>query len=419
MKNQGYDEITIPEGLSDAVDKGIRKGKILRREQQRKARRNRIGIAAGSAAAALAVFFTYCFVNPAFATELPLIGGIFARTEQKADFPGDYSQKAETLADSVADYTEQNNAEQNNQEQDALTATYGDTDQGVTVIPEEVFCDGSSLYVALRLRTEDEAGFGQDIIQKGVDWYTLDYSMIQVTGVVSDGSREFDFDEWLVGEQEEPDTFIGRLKIATEGVDENTEELQMHISAMYWMDLNKKAELEGQENVSLGDYYVVKQGDWNLTVPVKVDKSQTKTFSVNQTNERGFGIENITVTPYEIRITEIVPQLDSALLDQVYTDFEALCVQQLGESGAKEFLADSLFDSQDVNWYGGFAVFNQDGERMEYGASMDGEEIHEGKMKKMEKLYFYLMPDGVTAYRCPDQAMAEKCNIYSYVLELQ
>lgn len=451
MKNQSYDEIRIPDELSLAVKKGIRKGKKMEKQLRRKTIRKKICITAGSAAAALAVFFTYCFVNPAFAAELPLIGGIFAGTEQKGDFPGDYSRKAERLADQLTDGDIQQEDQAEGEEavqadrassdpdsdpgsesgnaadmqdgeiavQNALAEAYGDTDQKVTMIPEEVFCDGSSLYVALRLKTEEEAGFGQDILAQGVDWYTLDYSMMQITGSVSDGSREFAFDDWLIGEQEAHDTFCGRLKIAVEGIDESAEELSMHVSALYWVDENKKAELQGQEDVSLGDYYVMKQGDWNLTVPVKIDKSQTNTFSVNQVNEYGFGIESITVTPYEIRIKEIVPQLDSDLLNQIYTGFQELCAQQLGEEKAEELLTESLFESQDLNWHGGFAVFNQDGERMEWGASMEGEEIHEGEMKNMEKLYFYLMPDGVTAYKCRDQSIAEKCNIYSYVLELK
>ena len=39
-------------------------------------------------------------------------------------------------------------------------------------------------------------------------------------------------------------------------------------------------------------------------------------------------------------------------------------------------------------------------------------------MRKMETLYFYLMPDDVTALKCQDQAIAEKCNIFSFVLEM-
>ena len=45
---------------------------------------------------------------------------------------------------------------------------YGDTDQNVTVIPKEVFFDGSSLYIGFQLKTQDEEGFGQEVLKTGV-----------------------------------------------------------------------------------------------------------------------------------------------------------------------------------------------------------------------------------------------------------
>lgn len=288
----------------------------------------------------------------------------------------------------------------------------------VTVIPKEVFFDGSSLYIGFQLKTQDEEGFGQEVLKTGVEWYNLDYSTIQMDGTWSDGNGEHVFSEALIGEQTEHDTFEGRLKIATEGISESVEEIQLHISFLFWENYNKRAEWDGNENVGGADYHVIKQGDWNLNIPIKMDASQVKTVTVNETNIQGFGIESITVTPYEIKIVPIIPELNSDLLNQVYTGFENLCAEQLGEEGAKTFLVEALFDSQDPIWYGGFAVFNQDGERMEFGSSIDHVEIHEGKMRKMETLYFYLMPDDVTAFKCQDQAIAEKCNIFSFVLEM-
>lgn len=38
---------------------------------------------------------------------------------------------------------------------------------------------------------------------------------------------------------------------------------------------------------------------------------------------------------------------------------------------------------------------------------------------QLTKLYFYLMPDDVTAFKCADQEIAKKCSIYSYELDLQ
>ena len=430
MKNQmfeeNYDDIHIPEQLSQAVWEGIEKGKKIRRKQCRK----RIGITMGSVAAVFSIFFIYCFANPAFAAELPLIGRIFAKTEQKSTYPGDYSKRAVLLEEKTqedekektlgkaAEQTSDRGEVQNMDSEETQMEEYGDTDQNVTVIPKEVFFDGSSLYIGFQLKTQDEEGFGQEVLKTGVEWYNLDYSTIQMDGTWSDGNGEHVFSEALIGEQTEHDTFEGRLKIATEGISESVEEIQLHISFLFWENYNKRAEWDGNENVGGADYHVIKQGDWNLNIPIKMDASQVKTVTVNETNIQGFGIESITVTPYEIKIVPIIPELNSDLLNQVYTGFENLCAEQLGEEGAKTFLVEALFDSQDPIWYGGFAVFNQDGERMEFGSSSDHVEIHEGKMRKMETLYFYLMPDDVTAFKCQDQAIAEKCNIFSFVLEM-
>ncbi|MGN0321836.1 MAG: DUF4179 domain-containing protein [Oliverpabstia sp.] len=124
----------------------------------------------GSVAAVFSIFFIYCFANPAFAAELPLIGRIFAKTEQKSIYPGDYSQRAEILEEN----TQSSEKEQTLNREEQVPATeenqtveseetqmteYGDTDQNVTVIPKEVFFDGSSLYIGVQLKTQDEEGY--------------------------------------------------------------------------------------------------------------------------------------------------------------------------------------------------------------------------------------------------------------------
>ena len=420
---ESYENIQIPAQLSQAVHEGLEKGKKIQRTQRRK----RIGITLGSLAAVFCLFVSYCFANPTFAAELPLIGRIFAKTEQKAYYPGDYSKRAVILEENLQENKQtgeksQTSGDGENQSTDGeetQISEYSDTDQNITITPKEVFFDGSSLYIGFQLVTQDEEGFGHEILKIREDGSQLDYSMIQMDGTWSDGSEEHVFSELLIGEQTAHDTFEGRIKIATENTDKNVKGIQMHITLLFWTDYDKLEEAKRQgtpeEEVK---FHIVKTGDWNLQIPVKVDDSQIKTFHVNETNAQGFGIESIMVTPYEIQIVPIVPELNSDMLNQVYSGFKNLCVEQLGEEGADTFLAETLFDSTDLHWYGGFAVFNQDGERMEFGNMQDTMEIHQGEMKKMDKLYFYLMPDDVTAYKCQDQSVAEKCNIFSFVLEM-
>lgn len=98
-----------------------------------------------------------------------------------------------------------------------------------------------------------------------------------------------------------------------------------------------------------------------------MDKSQVKKVSVNETNEAGFGIKNITVTPYEVCIESILPEMDNDSLNQMCREYKNTCVQQLGEEAAEQFLAEGSFDSGYPGWEGGFAVFDQNGERVPYG----------------------------------------------------
>lgn len=417
MKYHEYENIEIPDELSLAVIKGIEKGK------QWKRKRKRIYITAFSGvAAAFLLFFTYCFANPAFAAELPIIGKIFTLTETIGAFPGDYSTKAQVLNETIEIETSADTEEKvyaADEQQQQLIALYGDTDQEITIVPEEVYCDGASLYLGLRLMLPENQTFGLNLDHVNRDIYNLNYCQIQVTGTLTYGTFEQHFDEWLTGNQENANTFIGRIKISTEAISQDVKEMKVTITNIYWMDLERRTELERQENVSFRDYYVIKAGEWNLTIPVAVDASQTQKYEINETNELGFGIKSITVTPYEIQIASIVPELNKELLEKIYTGYEQQCLDALGEEETGKMLENALFDSEDIFWYGGFAIFDQNGERLRYACTIDEIEFHEVEMKDVETLYVYLMPEGVIAYKCTEQKIAEACNIYSYVLDVK
>ena len=88
MKKIELDSIAIPQALDLAVEKGIQKGK----EELKRKKRRKIFFSTSAAAAVLLVFVGYCGANPAFAKELPLIGGIFQELQDKSRITGDWSQ---------------------------------------------------------------------------------------------------------------------------------------------------------------------------------------------------------------------------------------------------------------------------------------------------------------------------------------
>ena len=96
MSNQNYENMKIPADLSSAVMEGLKNGKHQRKKEYRKKLyiSSLTGLTVG-----MLCFFSYCYANPAFAAELPIIGSIFAQTETLGEFPGDYSSKSQPLSE--------------------------------------------------------------------------------------------------------------------------------------------------------------------------------------------------------------------------------------------------------------------------------------------------------------------------------
>ena len=130
-------------------------------------------------------------------------------------------------------------------------------------------------------------------------------------------------------------------------------------------------------------YHILKDGGWNLTVPITIDPSLSHTYEINDVNEAGYGITTVFITPYEIMVNFIKPY------------------ERSNENG----------------YIGGFAVFNENGEYFEYGHSVDSEEESFAvNGKSTHRLYFYFFEDELTAAKCHEQADAENECIYKYEL---
>lgn len=442
MKNQNYDKpdtncssetlqethdspcnIKIPESLDLAVQKGIRAGQRIVRHRRRKI----FCSVGGSMAAMLVAAALFVAVNPALANNLPFIRNIFAKIETQADIPGDYSKYAVNLGEKMLETETENTENQENAHSestensqtvsaeklsDKLLQAYGDTKQNITITPQEVYCDGVSIFITLHLETRDPEGFGQEHAAE----YTENggVSRMQIDGYLGDNPEEHPFSVWLEGKSEEAQKYEGMMKIPADAVEETTTKLQMHVNFLFWLDLNKSNAAKNSTEQT-GSNSVMKDGGWNLTIPVQIDRTRVKKYEVNHVNDQGFGIETVTVTPYEVQIESLIPDLTSELLTQLYSDYEVQCLQNLGEEQGKAFLANAYFDSSDIFWYGGFAVFNQNGTALKQA----DEKTYSAYGMENTTLYFYMMPDAVTAAKCEDQNVAKQCSIYSWELKLE
>ena len=108
--------------------------------------------------AAAAAFSAVCIVNPAFASNIPLIGKVFAQVGSSLGFAGDYKEYAKPLEKENAAETPAKNEEElkETDSEEKKEVTYSKTVDGTTVTLSEVYCNDVALYLSMIIETEDE-----------------------------------------------------------------------------------------------------------------------------------------------------------------------------------------------------------------------------------------------------------------------
>lgn len=156
------ERIPVPEKLNKVVEQNMN---ILYREQRvKRIRRGVIGISA--AAACFMGVAVIGITNPAWASQLPVIGNIFIQMQDKFGYPGDYSQVGtplETEAEIQTADTENTGAEDqavqevNGQTEVAAASDtqYTKTVGDMTVTLSEVYCNGQALNITMVLKSKE------------------------------------------------------------------------------------------------------------------------------------------------------------------------------------------------------------------------------------------------------------------------
>lgn len=378
-----YDEnnmIPIPDELDAAVQKGIKKGKEIRHQKVRR----QILTVCGSAAAVLAVTITVCVTNPTLAEKIPYIGKIFESTQSDYEFEGDYSNYSTHLANTLDQEKNDESTDNKNQQVDTikqLSDAYGDTADNITIIPEEVYCDGVSLYLGLRLTTTEEIGWGLAYADSEPTQNL--YNGVELIGTVSFANTTLDFNHYTTGYCTDDATYIGMIKLPVNGISKDIQQVSVHINNIFWSHYGNYVKTQESTDGTFYPYHIMKEAGWNLTIPVTVDTSRIQTYDIQNQNENGYGIASIQISPYEIQVRRITPY------------------EQANAEG----------------YYGGFAVFNEKGEYFQMGNGDEQTlELFVVNGQTTDKLYFYFFQDEFAAVKCHDQQEAEKNCIYKYEL---
>lgn len=409
MKKRELDSVTIPQTLDLAVERGIQKGKQVLKKKKRK----KIFFSTSVAATVLLVFVGYCGANLAFAKELPLIGGIFQELQDKSRITGDWAQNGENLSEPLE--TQEKNEEEILQE---MYDKYGDEAGDIRITPVEIYCDGTSLYLTLRLENMEEKGFGELLKWKDTEKYVD----MQIDGILRYKHLEQNFSVPMTVTQKGSRLVEGMVQIPFGQPVETVEDssFQMEIQLLSWNDSSRTAQPEEFLDMQDARYCLISQQIWNLEIPVSIDGTRTQRYTVKQTGEEGFGLEEILVSPYDIKVKQIRPQMDSQAKDIFYLECLKNLKEVTGIDGYAVYEEDKQFDL-DQPLDSVLLAFDQDGKPLEWVASSGIEEydVFSTKEKNITRLYLYQLPDfgGYTIMK--DQENARKLALFSYELEIR
>lgn len=283
MNKKDLDKINLPNNLDDIIDEAInmahedKKKNKIKGKGYKKVFKN---IAAG-----LAIIIGIGVGTSTFAYGVPVIKNAFERIQKEIWNKGDYSKYA----------TEVNQTVSNN---------------GVGITLSEILCDGQNLYVSYVIESKEPFKYikykydpvkDYDITKEQaekIEQMQLDYGA-EAKVSFTDSKLDNSGVSGLEGRFIDDHTFVG--------VEEyNLTSLNMRIPDEFEFIINFNSIVE--EGWNERDKRHIFKGEWNFKVPVKVDKSLSKSIEVNDINKDGVGIIKVYETPFQIKIITKHPE---------------------------------------------------------------------------------------------------------------
>lgn len=267
-----FDDIEIPEKeLNDVVNKNLKK--IC--QQQKKKRKIKVLGGCVAAAVLMAAGVGFCAANPVMASQIPLIGHLFEKVQDKQMYAGDYGKEAKPVQGENVSEAE-----------------------GIKVTLSEMYCNTEALNISVLI--ESEEAFPK-LVHAG-DEKEGDKT---ISRLYLDAQQEFSFmddkiDEHLMvnGEFLDDHTFAGAFRINF-----NVGELSItEIPESFEWKLHVNRIQYGN---NIGHFEsLTSDCVWDFSVDVVMDTEKTITKEVNQYAPTGQGVGTVTKTPYEIILNE-------------------------------------------------------------------------------------------------------------------
>ncbi len=331
------------------------------------------GLRFGTVAAVIAIALVYCVKNPAVAAQIPLIGNIFREMEGESLYPGDYSKKSIQLegasvgkdseaagktdgkeknetsdlqsdqaqnetSDLQSDQAQNETSDlQNDQAQNKPSDSKDDkiSDTGsyrkkigdVTVTLSEAAYDHDAIFLGILV--QHDKGFVKDALYPDNLSYDAKIKLLKADGSSKNYSYKSEgiFNVGIQGEYVDNHTFRGIFQFQEEGVD-LTEYVACELKFGKFQQLLKTGK---EETVIVPDYGEVKQtipdrvcydGPWKFRLDLDGITIHEEEVAVQKTNDKGFGIEKVVKTEFEIYAVPKLPDGEN-LYDYVATIWDA------------------------------------------------------------------------------------------------
>ncbi len=268
-------EFSVPESVDKAKEQAFAKIRVASGQKmpQEEARRHKpdrrrmrfMTKVMGGAVAAAAVFTVICVSNPALAENIPLIGHVFEELGENLGFSGDYSKYAKPLG------------EEKTAENEAIAAAGGpvyDDYYKLIEIPDS-FTFTMNVHQIIGDKAENET---PQMPQELKDAYDA--------AMAEHGLNEADYENFT---------------------DEEKEIEHQLFNEMYQKFYEKYPEANGLFN-EYSNWFM--DGDWEFSVDVTKDTSETIVKEINDIDKNGLGIVSVTKTPFEITFEDAMGTAD-------------------------------------------------------------------------------------------------------------
>lgn len=348
---------------NDMIDNKMEEAYAIIRKQSREKRtgrgrrRKKVLLGLSSAAAVLILAFAFSVMNPVLASEIPILGGFFAKVADVFRFGEIPEEKSETLyeGETIGELHEDEAAKAADEE---AGSPYRVTTEGITVTLEEQYISNQAIFLGIRIENEQEYPELAAYVESGTQW--LD---VRTKEEYSFRPEPIMTRRKIEGKFEDAHTFIGIMRIdfsdialddskyaqAIAEADAKGEEYPEinNLTWDEWMDyyaipdpfdmtleitqiigtlenptrpegMKSDEELSRMTDEELGEYrnslprewvgypnvyqHWYRDGSWRFALSLTQTDESAKTITVNESNEAGLGIESIEISAVEMTL---------------------------------------------------------------------------------------------------------------------